>query len=66
MNSDQGVDAITTLLGKPLNYWIEVKQRIDLLDIDHLLDALTEANAKVRYYEQQLDRIEQFRARFRK
>ena len=51
----------THLLGRPLSYWIEVQHRIDDLGVDHLLRDLAVLSAKVRYYEEMLDRVAAFR-----
>lgn len=52
-------------LGEPFSYWIELKRRIDLdpksFETENLLKELVTANAKVRYYELQIDRMNQYR-----
>lgn len=48
-------------MGKPIEYWRELGDRADNLGVNHLLDDLIVANAKVKYYETMLDRIEQYR-----
>lgn len=52
-------------MGKSYGYWIEVSRRLELgpdaLEVDHLLHELITANAKVRYYELQLKRMNDYR-----
>ncbi|HEX7953963.1 MAG TPA: hypothetical protein VF523_12915 [Burkholderiales bacterium] len=52
-------------LGKPYSYWIEIQKRLDShpdsMNVEHLLSELIVANAKVRYYEQQLDRMIEYK-----
>ena len=56
---------MTTFLGESFEYWTEIKHRLDLrpdsLQVDHLLKELIIANAKVRYYEMQIERMNQYR-----
>lgn len=51
----------TQFLGHPIAYWLELQKRVDLLGVDHLLRDLADANAKVRYYEMQIDRLSDYR-----
>jgi hypothetical protein len=54
-----------TFLGESFDYWFELKKRFDdlpdSLTIDHLLHELITANAKVRYYEVQIGRMNAYR-----
>jgi hypothetical protein len=51
----------TEFFGHPIEYWMELQRRVEHLGVDHLLRDLAEANAKVRYYEMQIDRISEYR-----
>jgi len=48
-------------LGHPLEFWRELERRAEELNVVHLIEALSEANSKVRYYERMLDQINQYR-----
>lgn len=48
------------LFGKPAAYWLELQRRATELNVDHLVMDLTVALAKVAYYEQKFQEIEQF------
>lgn len=55
----------TTFLGEPIAYWIALKEKVEMrpdgLEVSHLIEELIEANAKVRYYERQIDRMNAYR-----
>ena len=48
-------------LGEETGYWIELQKRVDTLDLNLMIRDLAIANAKVRYYEQQIERMYQYR-----
>lgn len=55
-----------TFLGRPIDYWLEINQRIndgrfESVTAESLLTELIAANAKLRYYENHLDQMLTYR-----
>lgn len=53
-------------LGETTAFWAELRRRANELDVKNLIRDLAELQAKVGFYERELDRINQFREAMKK
>ena len=49
-------------LGHTIDYWLELERVVKVEGVEHILDDLVIANAKVRYYEMMLDRMQVYKS----
>lgn len=54
------MDNITTFLGEPVSYWIELQRRAETLDCVKLISEIADLYSKVGFYERRIKELSEF------